>query len=379
MLPSSQAEPMTTGKGEYAVTLRVRRARNSILGFFGVAVVFCGAVAGAETPAPCLAGGTVSLLVPHGAGGGYDTFSRLFEPYLEKHLGVEVQVVNVDGAGGAVGALRLKDAPPDGRTLGLLNGGGLMVASLSGETRAPNPARDFTILARAGRSRHVWATGKDSSLRSLADVFEAARTRPIVFGLRDVGSTSFISIVLSSNLLGLDYTLVAGYGGSREAVLAVMRGEVDLISYNYDSIQENIDAGDLRVLLQISDEPIADLEPMESAPWLGGREGVAVRRASERGEDPGAAEAQARAIAEVIGAGRILAAPPDMDPGLATCLRQTVLRALNDEAFRQAAANARFAVDAASGEEAAESMREASDRVAGSMDQIRAAIAEVRQ
>ena len=47
-----------------------------------------------------LKGKLVKLETAHGAGGGFDTYCRLMAPYIEKHTGATVVVVNVPGAGG---------------------------------------------------------------------------------------------------------------------------------------------------------------------------------------------------------------------------------------------------------------------------------------
>src|SRR5262245_26435791 len=60
----------------------------------------------------------VTYIVPYGAGGGNDTGTRTWAPYLEKCLGQPVVVVNKPGAGGALGFAELANPAPDGYTLG---------------------------------------------------------------------------------------------------------------------------------------------------------------------------------------------------------------------------------------------------------------------
>ena len=94
-----------------------------------VGSIACG-VAHAAPPCPSLAGETITWIVPFGPGGGYDVYSRLIEPHLEAALGAEIAVTNVEGAGGVIGTKRISEAAGDGRTLGLVNAGGLMGSSL---------------------------------------------------------------------------------------------------------------------------------------------------------------------------------------------------------------------------------------------------------
>ena len=54
--------------------------------------------------------GPVRWIVPNAAGGGYDAFSRLLAPYLERGLGARIHVDNIAGAGGLRGATVLSGA-----------------------------------------------------------------------------------------------------------------------------------------------------------------------------------------------------------------------------------------------------------------------------
>ena len=62
----------------------------------------------------------INMLVPFGAGGGTDVPARFFAAELEKILGQNIIVSNVEGAGGTVGATQLSQADPDGYNLGFL-------------------------------------------------------------------------------------------------------------------------------------------------------------------------------------------------------------------------------------------------------------------
>jgi tripartite-type tricarboxylate transporter receptor subunit TctC len=56
----------------------------------------------------------VTLVVPFAAGGGTDVVARILVPRLSEHLGQQVVVENVGGAGGMTGANRVARATPDG-------------------------------------------------------------------------------------------------------------------------------------------------------------------------------------------------------------------------------------------------------------------------
>ena len=108
-----------------SLSAKTDRRRNNLFQLIFAIVVSTGPLGGpvaAAAPAcPELAGETITWIVPFGAGGGYDIYSRLIEPHLEAALGAQISVVNVEGAGGVVGTKRISEAAGDGRTLGLVN------------------------------------------------------------------------------------------------------------------------------------------------------------------------------------------------------------------------------------------------------------------
>lgn len=300
------------------------------------------------------AGETVHWIVPSSPGGGYDTYSRLIAPFYEKHTGAEVIVQNRPGAGGRIGATKIMNATPDGSTLGILNGPGLLMAARTETPPMPNPATDFTMLGRVAQSRHIWGIAADSSLPSLAELLEAGQTRPIVFGTRGPGTLSFVDMVLASRILRLDVDIITGYGGSKDGILGVLRGEIDAVAHSHSSLLHAFESGELRPWLQISDGPIRGTERYDGVPWLAGPDGLAARLSELTGEDAENAAAQAQTLVELTGAGRLIAAPPGLDPELTQCMRDAVYAVLSDPEFEKAAADVDRPLHIARGEVTAE-------------------------
>ena len=292
---------------------------------------------------PCnqLHGQKIQWIVPNALGGGYDTYSRLIEPYLEKVLKAEITVRNIPGAGGMVGAKTIKEAKPNGLTIGILDGSGMLIAALSGEKNAPDLTDDFTILSRIARSRQVWATSTSSPIKSISDILSEAGKRPIVFGTLNVASLSFYNIAVTSHLLGLDAEIVTGYRGSKAGVLAIQRGEIEIISYSFESILRHIERGDVRPLLQISDEPIASHPVLKDVPLLGGANGLASQRAAALGRSVQEAQLDVGTLSAIIGVGRLIVAPKGLAPSLTGCLEQALAEALADPGLQSAAAKAK--------------------------------------
>lgn len=356
-----------------------RRALSALSAWAGAAVLGCGeAWRGSTTGPTCggLAGRRIRWIVPNAPGGGYDAESRLIEPFLEQRLGAEIAIDNVPGAGGILGARAIAAAAPDGLTLGVVGVPGLLVAALSRAAGAPNPASDLTILGRISRSYHVWATGRNSGLETLDDALAAAEVRPLVFAINEVGSASFVSITATASVLDVNVEIVAGFGGTRAASLAAVRGDVDLVGFNFDTIVDLIDAGELRPLLQVSLSRIAPHQSLDGVAILGGEDGWALRRTRARGRDIDQTRRHTQALVDVMGAGRVAVGPARLDTGLSACLSRTLHETLTDA--RVLAASSRT-LDAASARVAQDDVQRAAAEAPLLLPDLEAAMRRVRQ
>ena len=97
----------------------------------------------------------ITLLIAFRAGGGTDTLGRLVAKAAEKALGQPVVAVNKAGGGGAVMASALKNAAPDGYTIGIAV---TMTYTFNPEYSKKTPYRwtDFTHLATVAKPQEAW-------------------------------------------------------------------------------------------------------------------------------------------------------------------------------------------------------------------------------
>ena len=322
------------------------------------------------------AGETVRWIVPSSPGGGYDAYSRLIAPFYEKYTGAQVVVENRPGAGGGIGAQKIVHAAPDGRTIGILNGPGLMMAAMFETPPPPNPATAFTLLGRVVKDRQLWAVAADSKLPGLRALLENGQGRPIVFGTRGPGNLSFVDMVVASRILNVDIDIVTGFRGSRDDILAVLRGDVDAVAHSDGSLLDAFESGELRPWLQVTEGPIGDDARYDNVPWLAGPDGLAVWVASRNGGDVARASDEADALVELTGAGRLIAAPPGLDAALTQCMRDAVHAALTDPGFVAAAAKAGRTLDVARGEDIAGKLRSIEPEAAAFVPALKRAAAE---
>jgi tripartite-type tricarboxylate transporter receptor subunit TctC len=331
-----------------------------------------------QTPCSQLTGKQMRWLVPFPPGGGHDIYSRLIAPFYEKKTGAEIVIENTPGAGGIISANKLRESLPDGLTLGILNAPGLMVASLTGTTNVPNPVSDFTILGRMVRNQAVWVTAGNSPFHTIEDILAESQKRPIVFGMSEIGSTTFINVAVATDLLGINTTYISGFAGSRETSFALMRGEVDLASFTFESVLDRLESQDLRAILQISPKRISAHTSLNDVSLLCGTEGIAARRADELGRDPVQAEENATALTRLTGSGLLVAAPPNMENELFRCLEQQLYETLTDTELQAAAAKANRSLDVGRADEALSDIKAATVQAKTFIPVIQAAIRKIR-
>lgn len=321
---------------------------------------------------PELEGELIRWVVPSGPGGGYDRYSRLIQPFLEQGLGARIVIENRSEAGGVVGAIEVRDARPDGKTLGIINASGFLTANALLESRAPDPLQDFSILARVVSNRMVVFSGRDSGIDDIRALLELSGSRPVIIGIRDVGSASFFALPVAAALIGLDYQVVTGYSGSGSRVLAVIRGEVDIILQTFDSVSSYVESGEIVPLLELS-------RSRGKVPSLGGPNGVAALQAARRGLAVGRAIEQAEALENILSAGRLVVAPAGLPAALENCLQERILEVLSNPDFNQAAHQSDMTIDASDAVTARAELQMASKSLDEFGQLVRSAIERARQ
>lgn len=300
-------------------------------------------------------GQTVRWIVPTSAGGGQDVLSRLLEPFLERATGAELVIENRVGAGGTRGARMIRDAVPDGRTLGIINATGRLVAELAGDSSGLHPLHDFTALGRVTVEDPVWMVSRESPFERVEDLWSRAGAGPIVLGISDVGGSGFVFVSVAAELLGLEVGYISGYGGGREYALGLMRAEFDVGGFSFESMRDRVEAGDLIPILQITEAPVSDHPALLGIPVLAGVDGVAARRAAERGGNPDAdaVAAQAQALAHLFEFGRVIVAPPGLPEDVESCLAGRLAEVAADSGFLAAASQAQRTIRFATHDELA--------------------------
>jgi tripartite-type tricarboxylate transporter receptor subunit TctC len=179
----------------------------------------------AEDAASFYQGKQVRFFTMGSPGGGYDTYTRTVGAFLEKKLGAKVIATNEPAAGGMIAMNRTINAAPDGLTLLLTGGEGLVTAQLYGLSGVNYDVRKQVWLARVSGEDKVAVVGAPSPLHTVPDLQKS--DKPAVWaGSGKADNNSDFSAIMC-HALGAKCKIIVGYKGTGDMNIAIQRGEVD--------------------------------------------------------------------------------------------------------------------------------------------------------
>jgi tripartite-type tricarboxylate transporter receptor subunit TctC len=182
-------------------------------------------------------GKTLTVIVPYGPGGGYDQWSRIIAPYMQKYLGAsKVDVVNAPGGGGIVGTNKIYTAKPDGLTIGDTNAGGNVFDQMMNAEGAKYDVKKFNWIGRPDHDPSIIAVRPDGPYKTFEDF---AKTKTTIKALATgKGDAQYNATVITLNAFGIPFTMVAAFDGSKEEKAAFLRGNGDTMTVSSSDIKE---------------------------------------------------------------------------------------------------------------------------------------------
>ena len=186
--------------------------------------------------------GTVSLILPAGAGGDTDLTCRIFTQYAKQLTGVDFVVVNDSGASGSVAAEQVLSSANDGMTA--LYGHTLVnVANIAGVTDYNYTA--FTLGPNFAKNpaQQLYVSAKKYP-NGLEDFLAAAKANPgKLQACTEVGAYTYYLLLSFEKAAGIDLDLV-DVGSNSEKIAAMLGGQVDLMPGAWMSVKDYVASGD---------------------------------------------------------------------------------------------------------------------------------------
>ena len=172
----------------------------------------------------------IRLIAGFPAGGLADAIGRLFAAPLGQALGATMVVENRTGAAGTLGADAVAKAAPDGFTLAISHAIPFGFAQGVLPSIPYDPVADFTHLTMLAEAPTVTVVLGNSLFRSLAQMLETARTRPVRYGSSGVGSAEHIMGAVVATAAGAANYDHIPYRGSAPALQDLMAGQIDALN-----------------------------------------------------------------------------------------------------------------------------------------------------
>jgi len=135
----------------------------------------------------------VKLIIPFSAGSATDFVGRTVAQKLSEMWGQPVEIENVAGAGGTVGAAIVAQAPADGYTL-LEYSSAYTVSPSLNKNLSYDPVKDFIDIAPLAKQPLALVVGSSSGFNNVAEIIAKAKANPgeLKFGTPGIGSAAHL-------------------------------------------------------------------------------------------------------------------------------------------------------------------------------------------
>jgi tripartite-type tricarboxylate transporter receptor subunit TctC len=190
----------------------------------------------------------VRVIVPFGAGGPTDVFTRAVAEELNKSLKQAFVMENRPGAGTIIGTDAAAKSPPDGYTLLMMS-----ATQTTTETLVPNKPfklmRDFVPVASLLNSELVMVVHPSVGVSTVQEFIALAKSKPgaLNYASSGVGSNYHMAGELFKNLTGTDILHVP-YKGSTGARNDIISGQIEMMFDSVPTMAQMVQSGRVKAL-----------------------------------------------------------------------------------------------------------------------------------
>jgi tripartite-type tricarboxylate transporter receptor subunit TctC len=170
----------------------------------------------------------ITFVVPFGPGSGSDLIARIIGQRLGTVLGQSVIVENKPGANGAIAAVQVARAAPDGYTIFLGTNTPMSAAPSLNKNISFDPVKDFAALCRIGSFTQLLLVHPDIPAKSIPELIAYAKANPGKLSFASANASSVVAGETLKRTAGLDLLHVP-YRSSPPAVQDVLGGRVSML------------------------------------------------------------------------------------------------------------------------------------------------------
>ncbi len=192
---------------------------------------------------------TVKLVVPFPPGGGNDVIARIIGQKLTAKLGQSFVIENKAGANGIVGLTAVKQATPDGYTLGIAAAGPMAVNPALYDKLPYDPVKDFEPITNMVIYPLLLVTHPSLPVKTMKEFLALAKQKPDTINYASPGSGN--SGHLAGELLNAMAkvkTVHVPYKGQGPAMTDLLAGQVQALYSSIPSVLPYVEQGRLNAL-----------------------------------------------------------------------------------------------------------------------------------
>jgi tripartite-type tricarboxylate transporter receptor subunit TctC len=209
----------------------------------------------------------VRIIVPIAPGGQTDVLIRLLQLTIDKNklLPQPLVIVNNAAAGGTAGTRLVRDAEPDGYTMGVFHMG-LLTAPAMGVVDYDHSA--FDLIAQVARTPIGLGVTADSRFKTIKDLLGEAKEKPdSVRVAMNIGLLPHFVPLMFQQDAGVQFRYVQS-GGGAVRLKSLLGGHTDTSIFASSEFVLYKDQG-IRPLVMFSESRIADLPDVPTAREIG--------------------------------------------------------------------------------------------------------------
>lgn len=282
------------------------------------------AASGSGGGASFFKGKTITLIAPDKPGGSYDSYARLFAPYVARELGATVNVENIGGAGTLQGSNQMAASKPDGLTIGMVNVGADIATKVENQPGEGFDMRTISWIGQPAQIPNALVTQPDSNIRSFGALLHPAGPVNVLDIRNGIGDT------LNRVIYGafrVPYRLDTGFEATSELKQGFLARDGQTILEAMSTLYPLISGNDAKPLLLIGSATLPSYaRALAGVPTL----------QSEMSRVPLSA-GQAAAVTEALALSNLsddFAAPPGLPAADLAALRQAFAKAAALPALR---------------------------------------------
>lgn len=192
---------------------------------------------------------TIRMVVPFPAGGGVDYIGRILGKGLSDRLGQQVVIENRAGASAIIGMELVKNAAPDGYTVGATSSGPLAINPHIFRKLPYDSVRDYTHIGLISTFPYLLVVHPSLPVKNVRDLITLARSRPgeIAYSSPGTGNGQHLATALFASMARLDMLHIP-YKGNAPSVVSLVSGETQLTFSSIPGMLPHVRAGRVKAL-----------------------------------------------------------------------------------------------------------------------------------